>query len=444
MLKTMHIGIDDTDSTRNGCTTYIAALLVEKLESLGARFIDYPSLIRLNPNVPWKTRGNGALCLRFEFDEEHEALIKEAAIGLVEENADLSFKGTDPGIVFFKNHEIPKELQVFAKNAETGIVTLKEATNLISKFEGEALGFNTCRGIIGALAAIGETLEGDHTYELIAYRVKGNRGSKRQVDEDPIFEMDRLTQPYTFNNVDLEKHRVIITPRGPDPILLGIRGESPETVKKAFTMVKPLEPVERWVVFRTNQGTDAHLTRASALNELKPYSSVITRGLVSRNPHIVPVRHVIFSIKDTTGEVDCAAYEPTGELRKIARELVEGDEVEVFGAVRRRQKGKRLTLNLEKINILSLAPNVTYRNPKCESCGKRLESMGKGQGFRCKKCGTRYSTAEKVAATAERHVKPGLYITSIRSQRHLTKPLRRYGLKKNYHEAANMICSWHS
>ena len=72
MHKTMHIGLDDTDSTRNGCTTYIAALLVEQLEHLHVKFIDYPNLVRLNPNVPWKTRGNGALCLRFEFDEELE------------------------------------------------------------------------------------------------------------------------------------------------------------------------------------------------------------------------------------------------------------------------------------------------------------------------------------------------------------------------------------
>ena len=64
--KVMHIGLDDTDSTRKGCTTYITALLVEKLERLGVKFLDYPSLVRLNPNVPWKTRGNGALCLRLK------------------------------------------------------------------------------------------------------------------------------------------------------------------------------------------------------------------------------------------------------------------------------------------------------------------------------------------------------------------------------------------
>jgi tRNA(Ile2)-agmatinylcytidine synthase len=161
----------------------VAALLVEKLEKLGVKFLDYPNLIRLNPNVPWKTRGNGALCLRIKYDEGLEDQIKEAAISLVEEHADLNFKGTDPGIVFLTKAEVPEEVTAFAKNAITGIVTLKEAMRLIEKFEGEALGFNTCRGIIGALAAIGETLQGDHTFELIAYRVAENCGSKRKVDE---------------------------------------------------------------------------------------------------------------------------------------------------------------------------------------------------------------------------------------------------------------------
>src|SRR4030066_1606370 len=361
----LHIGIDDTDSTTKGCTTYIAALLVEKLEKLKAEFIDYPNLVRLNPNVPWKTRGNGALCLRFEYDEETESEIKEAAICLLEEQADLNFKGTDPGIVFFKKPQIPQEVKDFARNAITGIVTLKEAINLINKFEGEALGYNTCRGIIGALAAIGENLVGDHTYELIAYRTRENRGAKRKVDADSIFEMDKLTQPYTFNNVDLEKRRVIITPRGPDPILLGIRGEKPEIVREAFAIVKPLEPVERWVIFRTNQDTDADIRKVPALSEIKPYSSVVAKAVVSRNPRLIPLRHGLFSVRDDGAEVDWAAYEPTGALRKIARELIVGDLVEVYGAVRRPSKDKALTINLEKINILSLAQKVAHENPVC-------------------------------------------------------------------------------
>src|SRR4030067_874733 len=129
----MHIGLDDTDSTRKGCTTYVAALLVEKLEKLGVKFLDYPNLIRLNPNVPWKTRGNGALCLRIKYDEGLENRIKKATIDLVEEQEDLSFKRTDPGLGFFKRTEIPEEAKTFAKNAITGIVTLKEALRIIRK-----------------------------------------------------------------------------------------------------------------------------------------------------------------------------------------------------------------------------------------------------------------------------------------------------------------------
>jgi tRNA(Ile2)-agmatinylcytidine synthase len=142
--------------------------------------------------------------------------------------------------------------------------------------------------------------------------------------------------------------------------------------------------------------------------------------------------------------VDCAAYEPTGALRKVARRLIVGDRVEVYGAVREPSLGKRLTVNLEKIRVLTLAPKTILQNPTCPKCGKRLESMGKDKGFRCKKCGTRFNDARKVEAIVERGLQGGLYVTSTRSQRHLTKPLRRYGLEKQGIPAEGMIENWHS
>src|SRR5512144_926862 len=120
----MHIGLDDTDSTKGGCTTYLATLLVEKLEQLQVNFLDYPMLIRLNPNVPWKTRGNGALCIRFTFDAQFEEEIKETAIALWEAHSAVREKGTDPGIVFYKNASIPAELKAYAKKTETEVVKL--------------------------------------------------------------------------------------------------------------------------------------------------------------------------------------------------------------------------------------------------------------------------------------------------------------------------------
>ena len=211
--NTMHIGIDDTDSVRRGCTTYVAALLVEKLERLGARFIDYPNLIRLNPNVPWKTRGNGALCLRIRCDKNVENKIKNAVISTVEKHSDLDCKGTEPGIVFLCRESIPREFRAFAEKTISQVVSLREAVRLVKEFGAEAVGFKSGRGIIGSLAAVGETLHADHTYEIIAYRKPENWGSKRKMDEASIFEMDKATAPFTFNNVDFEKNRVIITPR---------------------------------------------------------------------------------------------------------------------------------------------------------------------------------------------------------------------------------------
>lgn len=441
--KTMHIGIDDTDSTRRGCTTYVAALLVERLLKLGVNFIDYPNLIRLNPNVPWKTRGNGALSLRIQHDSTIEDDVKETVIHTVEEQSDLQNRGTDPGIVFLGPARVPRELRVFAKNTITGVVELRNALGLLKKFHCEALAFKTGRGIIGALAAIGETLQADHTYEIIVYRTPEHYGLKRKVDETSVFEMDKATRPYTFNNVDTEKKRIIITPRGPDPILFGIRGESPETVKKAFRMVRILEPRERWVIFRTNQGTDAHLKWVSGLHQARAYNPVVAKGTVSSSPRMIRGRHVIFSIMDADAEVDCAAYEPTGTLRMIVKKLVVGDQVEVSGGVRPCSQTTPLTINLEKIRILKLLPQIAYHNPVCQSCSKRLKSMGTKKGFRCDKCGARYPSLTKVENRLTRGLKRGLYITSTRSQRHLTKPFSRYGTEKRCERVTRLIKEWH-
>lgn len=439
---TWHIGFDDTDSIRKGCTTYIAALLVEKLAQLGAEFIDYPNLIRLNPNVPWKTRGNGALCLRIRSDSSREAPIKEAILQTIERESDLASEGTEPGVVFLKKETVPFLVRRFAFQAITGIVELKQALDLIKRFRCEAYGFKDGRGIIGALAAVGETLTGDHTYEVIAYRSPFNFGSKRLVDEGSIVAMDRLTAPLTFNNYDEEKKRVIITPRGPDPILFGIRGESPEIVKKAFRLVKSLEPVDRWMIFRTNQGTDMHFRRVKKLSHVTAYGSVIARGLVSTDPKTVPTRHVIFGVKDETKELECAAYEPTGNLRHVARELQTGDGVEIYGAVRAPSACHGLTINLEKIRLLKLVPKYVILNPLCPDCGKRLKSLGREQGFRCEKCRRRFNV-HKMKIAKKRNLSKGLYVTSSRSQRHLTKPLRRYGLEKNGFSGAVLIPEWH-
>jgi tRNA(Ile2)-agmatinylcytidine synthase len=441
----LHIGIDDTDSLRKGCTTYVASLLVEKLMNLDARFTDYPNLVRLNPNIPWKTRGNGALCLRMDCDEGSVEDVKEAVVETVEANSDLDCAGTDPGVVFLSKKMVPKEVRNFAQNTIQGIVKLNDALRLVKKLGAKAVGYKSGRGIIGALAAVGETLEGDHTYELIAYRFPENRGTRRSVDAASVRAMDKKTAPLTFNNIDSETGRVLITPRGPDPVFFGIRGENPVVVKEAFDMIQCGEPIERWVIFRTNQGTDAHLRKTSGIDGVRPFHPLIVRGIVVNGPKIVPRRHVIFSIKDGRATIDCAAYEPTGDLRKAARQLMVGDKIEVSGAIRPSFETHPMTINLEKICIIQLVPKVSLHNPKCPKCGKAMSSMGKAQGYRCEKCGYKSKQLTKIQTTQERALEKGLYITSSHSQRHLTKPLCRYGKEKGLNRPGfEMIPCWHS
>ena len=441
----LHIGIDDTDSPNKGCTTYIAALLVERLAQLGVEFVDYPNLVRLNPNVPWKTRGNGALCLRVHCEDNMIENIKETVLTHIEEHSDFGYDGTDPGVAFFFNETIPSEIKAFAKDTIQSVVKLKDALKLVKEFGAEAVGYKSGRGIIGALAAVGETLEGDHTYELIAYRVSTNRGTKRQIDAISVRTMDKMTAPLTFNNVDPETDRVLITPRGPDPILFGVRGENPEVVKKAFDIIRTEEPVERWVVFRTNHGTDAHLRRLNSIGDVQPFQPVTVKGTVKDAPRTIPLRHVIFSIEDDTAEIDCAAYEPTGDLRKAARQLIVGDEVEASGGVRPASETRPLTINLEKIHVIKLAPKISLHNPECPKCGKTMSSVGKAQGFRCEKCGYKSKQQTKIQRTEKRGIEERLYITSPHSQRHLTKPFRRYGQEKTLNQALfKMIQEWHS
>ena len=254
--------------------------------------------------------------------------------------------------------------------------------------------------------------------------------------------MAKKTSSQTFNNIDPETNRILITPRGPDPILYGIRGETAEAVVQAHKMIRSIEPVERWLVFRTNQGTDAHLKRVKTVSDIKQYQPVIAVGAVASEPKLVPKRHRIFSVKDNSGSVDCAAYEPTGILRKIARQLIVGDVVEVYGGVRPNTSENPLTINLEKLRIIKLAPKLELHNPKCPKCDKRMNSMGTKKGFRCNKCGYRSSNLKKIEIEKQRGIAEQLYIASTRSQRHLTKPLIRYGREKRG-KPDKMLTNWH-
>ncbi|MBS3761266.1 MAG: tRNA(Ile2) 2-agmatinylcytidine synthetase, partial [Halodesulfurarchaeum sp.] len=62
------LGLDDTDSRDQGmCTTYVAAEVSKALHRSGDR-ISKLRLLRLNPAVKHKTRGNAALAIHTDAD----------------------------------------------------------------------------------------------------------------------------------------------------------------------------------------------------------------------------------------------------------------------------------------------------------------------------------------------------------------------------------------
>ena len=148
--KTLHIGFDDTDSTKGQCTTHLAFKLVDILiKKFKVSFIDFPLLIRLNPNIPIKTRGNGSVCLRIK-GKKYET-IKEETIQLIENYSDLE-NGANPGVAFYENNEIPQDLISFNMNAMNSVLSKQIAEKIASKNKIQYHLIQKGYGLVGALS----------------------------------------------------------------------------------------------------------------------------------------------------------------------------------------------------------------------------------------------------------------------------------------------------
>lgn len=423
MPTEFHIGIDDTDSELGGCTTYTAALLFDELQRNGIQLSDFPWLVRLNPNIPWKTRGNGALSLHFNIDESQIPSVERTTLRIVGATSRIQTERSDPAVVFLEG-PVDKGLHEFSRAALHDVLSIDRARRVARDAGAQACLLKGSRGLIGSLAAIGASLDTvEHTFEIIAYRTRENLGTARRVDLNSVRQMDSKRDTRTFHNLDPENGRILVCPHGPDPVLLGIRGHTPEDVREAFTRVRIHEPIERTMIFRTNQGTEAHLTKERKIVNLAAYQSAVLTGRVETVPKTLRGGHVIFDLSDETSSITCAAYAPTKSLRMAARELFPGDRVRAFGGIRKMKT--ELTLNLEKIEVISLVEKSIERNPICTSCGGRCESMGSGQGFRCRKCGLRNEISVKTSILSERKIQVATYVPVVRARRHLTRPIPR-------------------
>lgn len=431
----MYIAFDDTDSIKGMCTTYLATELIRSFEEYD--LIGLPRLVRLNPAVPWKTRGNGAVCLRLGKGAGPRRLI-----GRLGKNAVYAFdrcqEPADMDVVLERGEDLLMRWSRVEEDASPGMVVslmkprqriywstvrdIVEKETVLSELK--SIGARTIelaggRGVIGASAAMAWRPK-DSTFEVLTYRDRDRWGSERTVSSESVEALDSR-YPSTFNNYDCVTGRAAITPNSPCPILFGIRGDAIEDLPLAMSSIES-EPVARWLLFLTNQGTDDHLIRR--WKRLGPNRSYVVGGTVSKAAVTHKGGHVFFRLdarKDQT-TLDCAAYEPSKNFREVVRSLVVGDRVIAMGELRDSPR----TLNVEKLRILSLEEVWEKEgNPECPGCGKKMKSVGYGKGYRCRRCGTKATDSSVRLVPMQRDLELGWYEPPVCSRRHLSKPLKR-------------------
>jgi len=462
------IGLDDTDSRERGmCTTYLAARLTSRLREEptgsseasrpGTPAVSRPVLVRLNPAVPHKTRGNAALAVHADVPADRAF---ELARDELESAAETDDPDTHPGLVVAPGspHEVPDDVVDFSRSAMAELLELDDALDLIEARGYRSAGWKTGRGRIGALAALGATRAlddpthglADRSYELIAYREPARWGTPRAVDEDAVFAAAEAGYPAAWDTVDRVEDEAVCVPHTPGPVLYGVRGDDPGAVRAVASRIDA-EPVDRAALFVTNQGTDAHL-RDGAIGSLDDGGAYRVDGVVAGEPETRRGGHVFVELRadedvavDTgaTGTaaadggateaggsaggaptIECAAFEPTKRFRDRVRALRPGDRITACGEV---SDG---TLKLEKFAVRDLV-ETEPATPECPDCGRRMESAGAGQGYRCRECGT---TAEgKVERPVERELEPGWYEVPPVARRHIAKPLVRGGFDGPVH-----------
>lgn len=400
------LGMDDTDAPRSMCTTWIGALLARELRRTGMK-VRSARLVRLNPTIPYRTRGNAAISLEVQGESGYAF---ELASALIEKYAVFSCENTHPGLVIMER----KPPSAFYWKAVTQYCSVEEARGILRQYAVRYKGYKEERGLIGATAAVCSEFP-DYTWELLAYRCPERFFDDRDTDPGTFLLSQELTSPHTWDTWDYSLKSPVCIPHTHDPVLYGIRGDSPFHVCYAQSVLSSESP-DILQIWMTNQGTDAHLL-PGMIAGLVEGRSYLVKGRVCQAPVTGEGGHVIFSLRDSTATVSCMAFEPTKKFRDVVRSLRTDDLILAAGSY------LRGTLNLEKICIMSLSRAGMQKAPMCRDCNKMMTSAGTGKGYKCRRCGRHEMNPDM--RYEERTVLPGWYEVPPGARRHLARPVIR-------------------
>ena len=392
-----YLGLDDTDSLMGGCTTNLFSRILGNLPDY-AKVIGLPRLVRLYPFAKRRTRGNAAVCAEIEIsdgseddwlnflDELWEKELRNY-VGIVAESEHNNREQypSDPGLVWFDKQPDRK----FYYSCVRREIKANRLPNAVFSRGGH--------GLIGATAACAWPMA-FVTYETIAYRLESNIGTQRKICSETLGQIDAIEG--TFWSRDPSNGKGLIAPRGPCPVLFGIRARDAETSEMAAKKMidsEECEQVDFIATFATNQCSDDHISGTN--------TGVVKEINVLKNGHVAL----------TVNKKTWMAFRSSGDVKNLAQSLRKGDELSAKGLWKDSQ-----TLHLEKLMISKAVPRDRKR-PLCTDCNVRTKSMGKDQGVRCPRCGERFKASWEYSSTDNLE---GIWSQPpLDSRRHLAKPI---------------------
>ena len=386
------LGLDDTDTADEGCTTFSLHALIEALPNDVK--VGTLRLVRLWPYAQQRTRGNAAVAVELSPSNEAEFLLfldrywrehLQPLKGNISpaEDGNRAQSATDPGMVWFSDRTKNSTFYFDAVRNHISLGAIPEATKSWGGM-----------GRIGATAAV-LWPQDKMTWEAVCWRKKERWStSERSVCDEALAKADHLP----FLTRDPRTQRSLISPRGTCPVLFGVRSRTKDTAKEAarlLTSAEATEPSIAWRVFCTNQATDDHLDHA--LRAKVQSIEVLSRGTTV--------------IQTNVGK--WLAFAESGDVKHLAQSLCPGDEIEGMGL-----NPEQGVLHLERLRLHTPAP--TKERPMCIACNRRMKSMGKGQGVRCPTCKNRQNEAwiEGKTRMSSPWTQP-----PMDARRHLAKPL---------------------
>lgn len=156
-MRTILIGIDDTDNLDSPGTGHIARKLCGVLVGMGfeARGVTRHQFL-VDDAIPYTSHNSGA-CIGVACDGSIEAV--DFVFDYI---ADISAEGSDPGVCIAYCDDVNSDISNFGKSAQKVVVKIEDSFKIAKSGGVKLYGLGgNCQGVIGALGSVGLRAGGD-------------------------------------------------------------------------------------------------------------------------------------------------------------------------------------------------------------------------------------------------------------------------------------------